>query len=211
MPRFVIVIALGLAAVACNGEGADGTSTTTAGPGTTAEAAETTTAAAETTTTTAPAAAGGGSGCLVGTWVLDSEAFVAEMAEIFAGAGMPDADIAPLEGDFTVEFSEDGTLRAVREQWGFEIGAVDSTFRIEVNGEETGTWSADDTTLSVSTDVSDLIANSSIIVDGQELPMPPGLEAPGIPETIASESDYSCDGDVLTISSEGVTSTFNRA
>ncbi|HJQ76656.1 MAG TPA: hypothetical protein VJ948_05270 [Acidimicrobiia bacterium] len=211
MPRFLIVIALGLAAVACNAEGGDGTSTTTVEPGATSQAAvTTTTSAAATTTTTEPATAGDGSECLVGTWALDSEAFVAEMTEVFLDAGMPDADIAPLEGDFTVEFSEDGTLRAVRERWGFEIGVADSTFKVEVNGEETGSWSADDATLTVNTDVSDLIANSSIIVDGQELPMPPGLEAPGIPETIASESEYSCDGDVLAISNEGVTSTFNR-
>jgi hypothetical protein len=144
--------------------------------------------------------------------VLDNEAFVAEMAEIFAEAGMADADVSPLEGgEFMVELSADGTLNAAREQWGFEIGALESTFRVEVNGTETGTWSADESTLTVNTDTSDLVDNTSIVVDGEELPMPPDFEAPGIPETIASESEYSCDGDVLTFSNEGVTSTFNRA
>lgn len=210
MPRLLtVVLAVGLLAAACNG--ASGDDTTTSGPTSTTAATETTTSAMG-TTTTAASAAGGGDGCLVGTWVLDSEAFVAEMAEIFSGAGMPDAEIAPLEGDFTVTLSEDGTLSALREQWGFEITTTeDSTFRVEVNGEETGTWSADGSTLTVNTDISDLIANSSIVVDGEELPMPPGLEAPGIPDTIASESTYSCDGDLLTISNESATSTFNRA
>lgn len=206
-----VIVVIGLIAVACNGEGGESTTTATADATTTTGPLTTTTMPPRSATTTAAPAAGDTSGCVVGTWVLDSEAFVGEMAEIFGDAGMADAEITPLGGDFTVEFAADGTLSAVREEWGFEIGAAESTFRVEVNGSETGTWSAEGSTLTVNTDVSDLIANSSIVVDGEELPMPPGLETPGIPDTIASESDYTCEGDVLTISNEGVTSTFDRA
>ena len=212
-----LVYVVGLIADACNG-GAGDTTTTTADDATTSTTAEMTTTVPETTTssaaepTTTAAAASGGSDCLVGTWMLDNDAFMENLGSIFADAGMPDADVAALGGTFTVELGADGSLNATRDQWGFDMDTGEGAVIIEIDGTETGTWSADESTLTVSTDTSDLEISVSVEVDGEMVEMPSEFQPEfDVPQGIATDSAYTCSDDVLTLTNEGVESVLNRA
>lgn len=222
MRRLMILVSVvGLIAAGCNGGAGDTTSTTgdaTSTTDTTMSVPETTTSSAgEPTTTvgettTTAAAASGGSDCLVGTWVLDNDAFMENLGSIFADAGMPDADVAALGGTFTVELGPDGSLNATRDEWGFDMDTGEGAVVIEVDGTETGTWSADETTLTVSTDTSDLDVGVSVEVDGEMVEMPSEFQPEfDVPQGIATDSTYTCSGDVLTLTNEGVESVLNRA
>jgi hypothetical protein len=212
----ILLVISGLVIGGCNGASGDTTTTSTADVTTSTAGETTTTVAGPTTTTqvvttTPPPASGGGSDCLVGTWILDSEAFVDNFDSIFADAGMPDAEVSALDGSFTVDLGADGSLEAERDEWGFRITMPEGVFIIEVNGTETGTWSADDSTLTVTTDVSNIDLSASIEVDGELIAMPEGQMPIEPPQGIATGSDYTCSGDVMTLANAGVESVLNRA
>lgn len=220
MRRLLILVSLlGLIAAGCNGGAGDTTTTTTddAASTTTSVPASTTSSTAETTstvgaTTTIAPAASGGPDCLVGTWVLDNDAFVENFGSIFTDAGMPDAEVSALDGTFTVELGADGSLNATREEWGFDMDTGEGAVVIEINGTETGTWSADESTLTVSTDTSDLEIDFSVEVDGEMVEMPSEIQPEfDVPQGVATDSAYTCSGDVLTLTNEGVESVLNRA
>lgn len=217
------VIVFGLITAACSqsGSGDDSTTTTSTAPDettTTVEGVETTTTLEVTTTTAAPdtttttaVTAGGGDDCLVGSWVLDSDAFVENFVSIFADAGLPDAEVSALDGTFTVDMSSDGTFDAVRDGWGFSIAMAEGTVTIEINGTETGTWSTTGDTLTIGSDLSDLTVESSIELDGSVVPLPEGQLPVDTPSGIATDSTFECSGDVLTLTNEGVESVMTRA
>lgn len=209
--RRTLLVLVAVALVGCNSAGSDATTTSTPRGVTTTTSSQGTAAVSSQPSTTSTSA-GGGEDCLIGSWVLDNEAFIVEMSELFAASGMGEARIGPLEGTVTVDFADDGTMRATRDGWGWEVLVQGSTFHVEVNGTETGTWSVEDSTLMLTTDPSDLIAESQFLVDGEELPMPPGMEdAFPVPQAFTSESGFTCDGDTLTISSDEITSVLKRA
>lgn len=212
-----LMLVLGMLTVACggNGEGATTTSspaeppTSEDAPPTTEPVETTTTEAADVTTTAAPSA--GGDDCLVGTWTLDSEAFVENFDEIMADAGMADSEVTALDGTFTVEMNSDGTYLAVRDEWGFNMATPQGTVILEINGDETGTWSTDGSTLSIDPEQSDLTVDASVEVDGETFPLP-GSDVPiEAPPGLATNSEFDCSGDVLTVSNEGVESVLNRS
>ena len=220
----ILVSVVGLIVAGCNGGAGDTTSTTTddatsptatdttasVPETTTSSAGEPTTTVAETTTTAA--AASGGSACLVGTWVLDNDAFMENLGSVFTDAGMPDAEVSALGGTFTVELGADGSLNATRDGWGFDMDTGEGAVIIEINGTETGTWSADEATLTVSTDASDLEVGFSVEVDGEMVAMPSEFQPEfDVPQGVATDSTYACSGDVLTLTNEGVESVLNRA
>jgi hypothetical protein len=223
MRRFpTLFVAIALVVAACNGSVGD-EATTSAGPATTvgdagttegdtpttAGGETTTTAAPEASTTTPPPATGGGPDCLVGTWVLDSEAFVGALTDLFAETGLDAQSLEANEGTYTVEMDADGTFTGIRDEWGLSIALDEGTFDIVINGTETGTWTADESTLTVSDTESDVSVSASVQVGGQVQEIP---ESPvDVPEAIASDSEYSCDADTLTVTSEGVTTVMNRA
>ena len=212
-----IAVALSLLAAACAGS-AD--TTTTTGEATTTTVADTTTStdpdpttttSESDTTTTSGEAAVGTDECLVGTWVLDTEAFLANFSNLFQDAGMPDAEISAMEGDSTVEMSADGTFTGTRDSWGFVIETEQGSFAIEINGTETGTWSADGSTLSVENRSSDLDISTTVESGGQQIELPESQFPIETPEGIASNNDYDCSGDVLTLTNSGIETTLNRS
>lgn len=210
-----LLIVSALVVAACDGASGD-TTTSTVDVTTSTAAAATTTAPGPTTTTradttTQPPASGGGSDCLVGSWILDSEAFVENFDSIFADAGMPDTEVSALDGTFTVDLGPDGSLEAERDEWGFRITMPEGVFIIEINGTEMGTWSADDSTLTVTTDVSNIEVSTSIEVGGELIAMPEGQMPIEPPQGIATGSEYTCSGDVLTLTNAGVESRLERA
>lgn len=211
-----IAVALSLLATACAGSAEDTTTTsaeettTTVAPTTTSTEADTTTTSEADTTTTSGEAAEGTDQCLVGTWLLDTEAFVGNLSSFFQEE-MSDAEISALDGDYTVEMTADGTFTGSRDSWGFVIESEQGTFRIEFNGTETGTWSADGSTLTVENRSSDVDITATAESGGQEVELPQGQVPVETPEGIASNNDYECAGDVLTLTSSGIETTLNRS
>lgn len=212
----LLVMTLSLVAAACAGSSeettttaAEETTTTVAETTTSTEANTTTTAEADTTTTSGEAAEGTDQ-CLVGTWRFDTEAFVGELSTFFQEE-MPDADVTALDGDYTVEMAADGTFTANRDGWGFAIESDQGNFTIEFNGTETGTWSADGSTLTVENQSSDIDIKATAESGGQEVELPEGQVPVETPEGIVSNNDYECSGDILTLTNSGVESTFNRS
>lgn len=210
----ILFLLLGLVSVSCGGDSTEDTSTTSA------SAEETTTSVVSDPTTTEPSGqpttsgqeAAGGSDCLVGTWVLDNEAFVENFDSIFADAGMPGAEVSALDGSFTVELGADGSLSATRDGWGFDINTGEGAIILEINGAETGTWSADDSTFTVDSDTSDLEISASIEVDGEIVEMPAEFQPEfDVPAGVATDSDYTCSGDMLTLTNAGVESILHRS
>lgn len=203
---------IGLVSVACSPDGSESTTTSAeGGPTTTVSSAETTTteAAPETTTTTEPPSASGGAGCVEGTWILDTSSFIASMQALFTEEGFGADSLTPNEGTYTVTLASDGTFTAERADWGFSVVTADGTFTMSVNGSESGTWTADDATMTVTISSSDVTVSSTAEVDGQVVTLP---ESPvDVPDAVAEDSAYSCDGDVLTVTTDEVVITLNRA
>lgn len=196
---------------ACTSSDGTGDTTTTstsqppAPPGTTTAP----TTAPSDTTTSAPSSAGGDE-CLLGTWTLDSNAFVENFDEIMTQAGIPDTEVTALDGSFIVEMSADGTYSAVRDGWGFRMVMADQTIVIEINGEETGTWATEGSTLIIDPLESDLTVTPSMELNGEVVPLPAGAIPVTAPPGIASGSDFDCSGDVLTLTNTGVVSVLSR-
>lgn len=211
----IYVLVLGVAAAGCGDVSTEDPTTTSVAPATTtSQPAEPTTTetAEEETTTTAASATGGGPDCLMGTWTLDNETFVENFDAIFADAGMPEAEVTALDGTFIVVLDDDGTLTATRDGWGFDIDTGEGAFVLEIDGAETGTWSADDSTLTVDTDTSDLEISVSVEVDGELVEMPSEFQPDfDVPAGVASNSDYTCSAEVLTLTNEGVSSILHRS
>lgn len=214
--RLFLLFAVCLVVAACGGDSSETTTTvaadettTSAGGETSTTAGDTTTTAAETTTTAAAAA--GGDDCLVGSWVLDDQAFFdqvfGELDDETAGFG----EVTSVSGDFTTTFNADGSVEAVREDWGFSVETEDGTFNIVIDGTQTGSWETDGSTLLLTLDEGDALnVRASVVVDGEEIVVPSDtMEVPS--EALSSSSEFSCSGDELSVTSEGVTSEFDRA
>lgn len=203
-----------LALAACGGQEGG---TTTSGPDTTTESETSTTAGGETTTTPEPttttAAVGGGTGedCVAGTWVLDNEQFFEGIFDdLAADETLGVVGVSASEGVFTTTLSPDGTVVATRDDWGFVMETDEGSINITINGEQTGTWEVEGGKLLLALDdATGFDVEATVVVDGQEVPLPAVPEIPA--EALSSASDFTCDGDTLTVESDGVVSIFNRS
>jgi hypothetical protein len=214
------LMAIAVTIAACGGDDAATTTTgvgNAAGVTQAAEAETTTTTEAPTTTTTTEAPtttqAAVGADCLVGTWELDSEAFI---EQIFAAADetgfedLGEVTVSHGGGSFVVTMNADGSYVGDRDNWQIRLSAAEGTFVTTLNGEEAGTWSTEGDELTVTSESSSLQVSFAAEVDGvlQELPF-------GGPETVASRElggtgPFTCDDDTLQVMFEGGTSTFAR-
>lgn len=204
-----MTLVVGLVTVSCSATDGDPTTTTVKESSSTAEGAVGTTTTeppAETTTTGPPVSSG--ASCVEGTWVLDTESFIASMQSLFAEEGFGADAITENGGTYTVTLAPDGTFSAERADWGFTVVTSEGTFRLSVNGSETGTWSADDSSMTVMITSSDVVASSQAEVDGQVIDIP---EAPvTVPDAVAEDSSYTCEGDVLSVTTDEVAIVLNR-
>lgn len=199
---------------ACSGGDAEETTTTLDGSTTTSESTETTVASETTTTvaaetTSTEVQATGGASCLEGTWVLDDEAFFAQMSELFDENDV-DGQMSPSEGTFTVEMGSDGSMSAVRDDWGFSVESTEGTVNMRINGTQTGTWSVEGSTLFLDTDPGATYeVETTFETGGQVMTLPQApVEVPD--DLFTTESEFTCDGDTFTVSAEGFTSTLRR-
>lgn len=158
------------------------------------------------TLTVAPAA---GDDCLVGTWVLDNESFLEGYTAVLAESGMDDAEVDDLGGTYTIDMHPDGSFTADREDWGYSVTAQGETFVLTANGGETGTWFADGSTITITTDVSNVTVDMSRVVDGEQIPLPGSQSAFDAP-SIATTSDYGCSADITTVIAENGSYVMHR-
>jgi hypothetical protein len=212
LPTLTIALALLVSACSPGGEEDTGTSapeetsSTVAGTEATTTEAPTTTEVPTTTTTEPPSSAG--ADCVAGTWLLDIQSFISLMEEAFTSEGFGADSITANEGTYLVTLAPDGTFSAERDEWGFSVATGDGTFTMSISGTETGTWSADDTTITVTIDSTDVNVSTTAEVDGQVIELP---DSPvDVPDAVAEDSAYTCDGDVLTVTTEDVAITLNR-
>lgn len=217
-----LLLSVGLIVAGCSSgdEGGDESTTTSSAAATettdasreettTTEAeVETTTTADATTTTEAPASVGGPS-CIEGDWVFGSEGFVEAMRSAMTAQELEGSDVEATDGTYTISFASDGTYTGVRDEWGFSVVTPDGNVVIRVSGEESGVWSADDSTITVTIESSDVQVSASVEADGQtfELPSSPVQ----VPEAIAESSSYQCDSDTLTVTTDEFTFELDRA
>jgi hypothetical protein len=170
--------------------------------------ATTTTVARSTTTvaaTTTDAATQGDSACLVGTWELDEESFLA-LIEGAAGEASPDdVEVFPSGGIYQMTAAADGMWTAERIDWGFVAYLGDNDeITVILNGTDTGTWAIDGDDLVTTVDRSDVVTSITSVVAGGEVDLGPDALPPGFEtEAIASGSArFGCTDEKLSVGDE---------
>ncbi|HUF94991.1 MAG TPA: hypothetical protein VMO52_02815 [Acidimicrobiia bacterium] len=210
-PAFSILFVATLVIAACGGEGGDTTTNPAAGESTTTAPEETSTTAGGAETSTTAGGSAGGDDCLVGTWVLNDEAFFeqvfADMDEETTGFG----DVTAAGGTFTTVFEADGSVEAIRADWGFSVDTDQGMLNIVINGTQTGTWETDGSTLLLTLDEgSGFDVEATVVIDGEEIALPSApMDVPA--EALSSSSEFTCSGDTLAVTGDGITSEFERA
>jgi hypothetical protein len=209
---FSILFVASLVVAACGGEGGDTTTSAASDVSTTAPEDTSTTVgdtstSAETSTTAGGSA--GGDDCLVGTWVLDDEAFFEQVFADMDEEGF--GDVTAVGGSFTTVLDADGSVEAIRADWGFSVDTEEGMFNIVINGTQTGTWETDGSTLLLTLDEgSGFDVEATVVVDGEEIVLPAApMDVPA--EALASSSEFTCSADALAVTSDGITSEFERA
>jgi hypothetical protein len=211
---FSILFVASLVVAACGGEGGDTTTSAASSASTTTSPEEgSTTTAGDTSTSAETSTTGGGSAggddCLVGTWVLDDEAFFEQVFADMDEEGF--GDVTAVGGSFTTVLDANGSVEAVRADWGFSVDTDEGMFNIVINGTQTGTWETDGSTLLLTLDEgSGFDVEATVVIDGEEVVLPAApMDVPA--EALSSSSEFSCSGDSLAVTSDGITSEFERA
>jgi hypothetical protein len=214
MKRTFSILFVASLIAACGGGGGDTTTSAASGESTTTSPDENSTTtsgdtstSAETSTTVGGSA--GGDDCLVGTWVLDDEAFFEQVFADMDEEGF--GDVTAVGGSFTTVLDASGSVEAVRADWGFSVDTDEGTFNIVINGTQTGTWETDGSTLLLTLDEgSGFDVEATVVIDGEEMVLPTApMDVPA--EALSSSSEFTCSGDTLAVTSEGITSEFERA
>jgi hypothetical protein len=210
-------VALAVIIAACGSDAA----TTTTDSGVTATTLTSTvssavaTAPKTTTTTTAPATTTttervmASADCLVGDWELDSAAF---LDEVFAAAEaeLDGGSISHGGGEYAIALAADGTFVGTRDNWQMRFEAPDGVFVTTLDGSEEGTWSVEGDTISIFTDVSNIAVSSAIEVDGELQELPFASTQTMRTDVFEGSGTFTCDGDLMTVTFEGITSELNR-
>jgi hypothetical protein len=124
-------------------------------------------------------------------------------------ADMAGASVEPTDGTYTVTFEPNGTYTGVRDEWGFAVDSPDGSVVIQMDGTETGSWSADGSTMTLQIDGSDVQVSARVEADGQSFELPNSPVQ--VPEAIAESSPYECDSDTLTVNTGEFTFVLDRA
>lgn len=217
----VVAATIAMVLTACGGDDAASTTTSIAGvsadtTATTAAEATTTTAAPTTTTaapTTTAAAAAASADCVVGTWELDSEAFIAQVFASEEETGfeeLGEVEISHGGGAFLVTMNADGTYTGDRDNWQIRLSTDEGTFVNTLDGEETGTWSVDGDLLTVTSVSSTIDVSFAAEIDGQLQELPFGSTQTMPSRELGGSGRFTCDGDSLEVELGGTTSTFTR-
>ena len=209
----LLLLVVALAACGGSPDGATATTssgeTTTSSSSTTTVADTTTTTTSATTSTSATAGPGEGADCLVGTWELDSEAFVASFQDVYGGTEISDSRY--VEGQLLATFEPDGTFRDERQDWTWEMETAGGVFRMRVNGENHGSYAVDGERLSVTMEEIGVDVSMEMEMNGEGIELPGSGDLPVEPPVVEGSGTFTCSGDRFSlVSDEGVESHFTR-
>ncbi len=217
MRKLTMILALGLVTAACSGgasdTGADTTATTSGDATTTTSTTTSTTVRADTTTSSSSAPGGGtdNESCLVGTWVLDGDLFLEAIVEAMEEEeDLEGATFSHVDGEYVAIIQGDGTFIDRRTDWTIGVTSDFGDMAFVINDEQTGTWSADNGTITVSVS-SDTPSEPEIYLDGVKFEFPLGVVPMSPPDVEWVSAAYVCDGNTLTMTSEGFDSVWNRS
>ncbi len=204
MRTSALIVAIGLVAAACSSTGTGATVTTTV----LSESTTTTTVPPTTVTTTTTAPALTGAACVPGSWVLDSDAFFVEVAASMSDDESP-GEFRYLDGVYRLTFDGDGSANEERDHWTFLVRAEYGDLVMTVDSEAAGAYALGDGVLSLELDRSP--ASVEILIDGLPIEFPPGTEPAQVPDVSLGAVPYTCSGDTLVTTADGVTSTWSRS
>lgn len=221
MRKLVIAcVAVALVGAACStdtSETADETTSTIADGAasvTTTAAPSDTTASSEQTTTTVVAPPTSAASepsidrCVVGTWELDSQKFFEDVLATMP----PDEMIGEFEhvgGAYLLTVGADGTFESRRADWAFAVTSDLGDFELTINSSQSGTYELDGDVLSTTTESGEAL-EVEIKVDGVPFEFPGGGSPIEPPEAEFAGAIVSCNGDSLTATAEGFSSTWSR-
>jgi hypothetical protein len=148
--------------------------------------------------------------CFIGTWVLRSEEFFNEIGAQFGGTA--GGQLSYRSGENRLIVRDDGTYTTIRDAWSYEIATSEGTVVGTITAETEGTWSTTETDLSFDeAGGGDVTVELLIEVGGKLVPLPFNSGSTQVPaESISGEFPYTCEDDVFTVVSDGVTSIFDR-
>lgn len=204
----VVVLAVALLAAACSGGDSESVDESTTAPAVAATTAPATTSTEAATTTTAVTTQGGAE-CVVGTWELDSQRFFDSLFETFSGElGMEDAAFEHLSGSYRVAMASDGTFSGIRDEWTFRFTIPEGGFQTIIDGTDTGSYTIDEDQLTMGDISSDTTVTFLAEVDGEAFEIPSGPDVGT--DALGGTGTFTCGGDVLTVTNEGIMSAFTR-
>lgn len=210
MKRLMMLVAVGLLAVACSNPdtaettttGVDGATTTTAVGGSSPTSSTTTSAPSE------PSRGGSLQECMVGTWELDAAAFFEMITESTAGSDAP-GEFVHLGGVNQIVASADGTFVDQRIDWTFGVTTEFGNLEMTINQTRTGTWSAsDDVITTLITDPG--TREFTMSVDGVPFEVPGGVLPVDPPDSSIDAGVATCTDSVLTVTVDGYASMWTR-
>ena len=177
----------------------------------------TTTVQPETTTSTSTVPSAVADGCVVGTWILDLDSFVASFEATLRATGRT-AEVSANSGSATISLEENGQVAGVFEDLTVQTDFGEDSAPIDtiLAGEIIGTWSVQENRLVLTPDVertsfgaqtpidiSNVGTGNSGVVYLEEGPDTQVVSrSHPLPIASASPSIITCEGDTLTIGPE---------
>ena len=161
-------------------------------------------------TPTAPPSEEADACVLPGTWDLREQPFLDQIAALGAGQVPGGIDAEHVSGNYLITLGADGTYRASRNDWSFRIAIPEGALVVTIDADDSGTWEASGSSLSISEPAGQADVDFAIEQGGQRVPLPVAPPQTVGTDAISGTGSYVCRGDVLEVTFDGVTSTLDR-
>ena len=178
----------------------------------------TTTSSTTTTTTTTEAPILEGVACVPGTWQLESQAYIEELARV-SGENIDVMQWAG--GPYTMTVEPDGSYVARRDGWSLYFSSPEGAITMVFDSDEAGniSWTEEGTMTFVETDTTSPLDITMIIESGGERQVIPMSSLPDVvvsqmpdPELMSGAATYTCIEDTIVVvdGATGVQATWIR-
>jgi len=145
--------------------------------------------------------------CLVGTWVLRSQEFLDQLASASGATG----SFSYRSGEYRVVINEDETYTGFRDQWSFAIASPEGTLVSMIDSVDPGTWKTDEAeTLLTFEDFGGVATVTFSFEVGGQIVQVPIQPRPVEGTSLQGTAPYTCEGDVIVATFNGVTGTLDR-
>lgn len=135
-----------------------------------------------------------GRDCLIGVWLADNEFFLAAMSQF-------GDEIKDVSGEVTVSFAADGAMTTVYDGWLITALVDGNSSTIERDGTDVGTFSATDSTITMSDD--SVGSSLTVTAAGHEMNVPP--------EPVSyTDAEYACSATAASITTPDGTLQLTR-